>query len=112
MTGVAPAPLFSRPVTLFEFVDDGRSICSSPATLVPACDTHQHQSRLAVGPTAREPGQRHRALGAENVVEAIEELEPTIGLEPMTCRLRTEDDIRRSETQPNSGDLIRPHFKC
>jgi hypothetical protein len=30
----------------------------------------------------------NRAVGTEDVVEVIEMLEPTIGLEPMTCRLR------------------------
>jgi integrase-like protein len=30
----------------------------------------------------------NRAVGAAGVVEVIEKLEPTIGLEPMTCRLR------------------------
>jgi integrase len=30
----------------------------------------------------------NRAVGAGGVVEVIEKLEPTIGLEPMTCRLR------------------------
>jgi len=38
-------------------------------------------------------------------MEVIEELEPTIGLEPMTCRLRTEDKTELSTTEPISDDV-------
>jgi hypothetical protein len=42
----------------------------------------------------------HRAA-AGSVLEVIERLEPTIGLEPMTCRLRT-------AATPNRTRLSRP----
>ena len=48
--------------------------------------------------------------GTESVVEVIERLEPTIGLEPMTCRLRTEEDPEPSATQPTSDDVAWPVF--
>jgi hypothetical protein len=43
-------------------------------------------------------------------VEVIEKLEPTIGLEPMTCRLRTDEDSQLSTTQPTSDDVTPPAF--
>ena len=43
--------------------------------------------------------------GTESVVEVIEKLEPTIGLEPMTCRLRTADEAERVRTEPTSDEL-------
>ena len=48
------------------------------------------------------------AVETESVVEVIEGLEPTIGLEPMTCRLRTEEDGEPSATQRTSDDVTPP----
>jgi hypothetical protein len=38
----------------------------------------------------------------------MEKLEPTIGLEPMTCRLQTDEDADPDVTQPTSVDVTRP----
>jgi hypothetical protein len=48
------------------------------------------------------------ALGTGRTVEVIERLEPTIGLEPMTCRLRTEGIGKLSDTGPTSNDVTTP----
>ena len=42
----------------------------------------------------------NRTLGTERVVEVLEKLAPTIGLEPMVRRLRTADDADPEVTQP------------
>ena len=40
-----------------------------------------------------------------SVVEVLERLEPTIGLEPMTCRLRSEDEGEHAAHQATSEDV-------
>src|SRR5262245_16167100 len=52
----------------------------------------------------------NQAVAAGDVVVVIEKLEPTIGLEPMTCRLRTENKGERSDTQSTSDDITRSDF--
>src|SRR5262245_43356639 len=47
----------------------------------------------------------NRAVGAEGVVEVLEKLEPTIGLEPMTCRLRSQGRARHAP-KPTDNCLI------
>jgi hypothetical protein len=42
------------------------------------------------------------------VRSALEKLEPTIRLEPMTCRLRTGGDAEAGTTQPTSDDVSPP----
>jgi hypothetical protein len=44
--------------------------------------------------------------GACGLVEVIEELEPTIGLEPMTCRLRSADEGNPSATQTTPDEVM------
>ena len=46
----------------------------------------------------------NRGFAARGVVEVLEKLEPTIGLEPMTCRLRTADEADSSSTQTTLDD--------
>lgn len=43
-----------------------------------------------------------------SVVEVIERLEPTVGLEPTTCRLRREDAGEANATEPTLGDATPP----
>ena len=50
--------------------------------------------------------------GVSVVVEVIEKLEPTIGLEPMTCRLRSEDTGELSTTEPTLDDLSPPALEA
>jgi hypothetical protein len=53
-------------------------------TPLPLGDKHwvDGLDKVTAQPIGDQPGR-----GAANVVEMIEKLEPTIGLEPMTCRL-------------------------
>jgi hypothetical protein len=57
---------------------------------------------------SREVGSQMVANSTEvdvRVVEVMERLEPTIGLEPMTCRLRTADNVELRDTQATSDDV-------
>jgi hypothetical protein len=41
-------------------------------------------------------------------VEVLEKLEPTIGLEPMTCRLRSLGEDSPGTPQPYQNDVVTP----
>src|SRR5262245_10387703 len=95
---------------------------------MPGSDSPRRQSPLGSGPTgpsralcelrradSRRNANPHnsrtvRAMVERGVLEVSERLEPTIGLEPMTCRLRTDAGGEPSTTQPTSDDATPPAF--
>jgi hypothetical protein len=75
--------------------------------IVSEADLAEGVGRLAAMPSRTVDRRAREAWGKQ-----FGKLEPTIGLEPMTCRLRTEDTGELSTTEPTLDDLSPPALEA